>query len=175
LGGGTGPTIVTEIILVCLLLTAVLWFLPSRYNPVWEVWARWPRTLAASDLSAKFDGLIRFGQPGSGISLASKGTRDIVSFSKMSGPGSGEFSLLVHSEMPPEIGGSASLVLGENGHLDRKSNEPGYTVSSVDPARLEALTREIIRSLRHSPDERYRVVFRGPSDARAVNEYFGLN
>lgn len=164
----------TEIILICALVVTVLWFFQSAYNPLWEIWAQWPRTLAASDLSAKFDGLIRFGQPGAGISLASREKHDTVSFSKTRGPGSGEFCLSVCSEEQPRLAELASLALGENGHLEQRSGEPAFVVSTTEPSRLEALTRELVRELHHSPDERYRVVFRGPSDTDAVNEYFGL-
>ena len=163
---------VAETILACVLTVALLWFLQSAYNPLWDIWARWPRSIEASHLDAKFEGLIRFGQPGAGILLISVAASDSVAFQKASPPGSSEFHLTIKPET--EVGERAALSLGGEDHLQVCPDQPGFLVSCSEPARLEAFTREVLRSLRHSPDERYSVVFHGPTDAEAINEYYGL-
>ena len=159
----------TDIVLMFALGFVLLWFLQSEHNPLWDVWARWPRTLEASELTPKFDGLIRFGQPGSGISLTSAAHQHTVSFVKTSGPESGEFQLTLPLDeavpfVEPTLGQGIQILRGES----------GFIVSSVDPARLEGLARQILRNLGHTLTERYRVDAHGPTDWSAVYDYFGL-
>jgi hypothetical protein len=155
-------------------------FFFSRFNPLWSAIERWPRTLERQDLTAKFDGMIRFSNPGSRLDLCEVNSHDVLSFIKRTPAGESGLVLRICARaLPVDLGeilvSHASLAFPASSELVPEAVAGEFRIKYSSPGALEALTRAVAEALEHPPGSRYRASTTGPTDDDAINEYFGLN